>query len=117
MFQRITIIALLALALSSSTGLAQVPLFPASFTARDIPSNGTALHVRIGGSGPAVVLLHGFGDTGDIWAPLAANLVRDHTVIVPDLRCFGASARPARVAKELRWLPTASCIKALTTLR
>jgi pimeloyl-ACP methyl ester carboxylesterase len=95
MLQRIAIIALLALALSSSTGLAQVPPFPASFTARDIPSNGTVLHVRIGGSGPAVVLLHGFGDTGDMWAPLAANLVRDHTVIVPDLRGFGASARPA----------------------
>jgi pimeloyl-ACP methyl ester carboxylesterase len=95
MLERITIIALLALALSPSTGLAQVPPFPASFTTRDIPSNGTTLHVRIGGSGPAVVLLHGFGDTGDMWAPLAADLVRDHTVIVPDLRGFGASARPA----------------------
>jgi pimeloyl-ACP methyl ester carboxylesterase len=53
------------------------------------------LHVRVGGSGPAVVLLHGFGDTGDMWAPVAANLMRDHTVIVPDLRGFGLSARPA----------------------
>src|SRR5678816_760167 len=78
MLERITIITLLVLALSS-TGLAQVPPFPPSFTTRDIPSNGTTLHVRIGGSGPAVVLLHGFGDTGDMWAPLAANLVRDHT--------------------------------------
>jgi pimeloyl-ACP methyl ester carboxylesterase len=94
MLERITIITLLVLALSS-TGFAQVPPFPPSFTTRDIPSNGTTLHVRIGGSGPAVVLLHGFGDTGDMWAPLAANLVRDHTVIVPDLRGFGASARPA----------------------
>jgi pimeloyl-ACP methyl ester carboxylesterase len=73
---------------------AQVPPFPASFATREIPSNGTTMHVRIGGSGPAVVLLHGFGDTGDMWAPLAANLMRDHTVIVPDLRGFGLSARP-----------------------
>ncbi len=39
--------------------------------------------------GPAVVLIHGFGDTGDMWAPLAAELARDHTVVVPDLRGMG----------------------------
>jgi pimeloyl-ACP methyl ester carboxylesterase len=42
-----------------------------------------------------VVLLHGYGETGDMWAPLAANLARDHTVIVPDLRGMGWSSRPA----------------------
>jgi pimeloyl-ACP methyl ester carboxylesterase len=39
------------------------------------------------------VLLHGYGETGDMWAPLAAELARDHTVIVPDLRGMGLSAR------------------------
>jgi pimeloyl-ACP methyl ester carboxylesterase len=68
--------------------------FPASFQAREIATNGTTLHVRIGGSGPAVVLLHGFGDTGDMWAPLAAKLVAGHTVVVPDLRGMGLSAHP-----------------------
>jgi pimeloyl-ACP methyl ester carboxylesterase len=95
MLRTITTVALSALPLFSSTTFAQVPPFPASFATREIPSNGTTLHVRIGGSGPAVLLLHGFGNTGDMWAPLAANLVRDHTVIVPDLRGFGLSARPA----------------------
>src|SRR6185369_13148907 len=56
--------------------------------------NGTTLHVRVGGRGPAVLLLHGFGDTGDMWEPLASTLVADHTVIVPDLRGMGLSARP-----------------------
>ena len=41
-----------------------------------------------------MVLLHGFGDTGDMWAPIAAKLVADHTVIVPDLRGMGLSAHP-----------------------
>jgi len=50
--------------------------------------------VRVGGTGPAVILLHGYGETGDMWAPLAAVLVRDHTVIVPDLRGMGLSSRP-----------------------
>ena len=51
--------------------------------------------MRVGGKGPAVVLLHGYGETGDMWAPLAAKLARDHTVIVPDLRGMGLSERPA----------------------
>jgi pimeloyl-ACP methyl ester carboxylesterase len=40
------------------------------------------------------VLLHGFGDTGDMWAKLAIPLSKDHTVIVPDLRGMGSSAHP-----------------------
>jgi pimeloyl-ACP methyl ester carboxylesterase len=41
-----------------------------------------------------VVLLHGYGETGDMWAPLAAKLAADHTVIVPDLRGMGLSSHP-----------------------
>jgi len=40
------------------------------------------------------VLLHGFGDTGDMWAPVAAALVDKHTVVVPDLRGMGLSSHP-----------------------
>ena len=64
--------------------------FPAGFRTHDIQTNGATLHVRVGGHGPAVVLLHGYGETGDMWAPLAADLARDHTVIAPDLRGNGA---------------------------
>jgi pimeloyl-ACP methyl ester carboxylesterase len=68
--------------------------YPSSFHTQMVDTNGTSLYVRIGGRGPAVVLLHGFGDTGDMWAPLASDLVRDHTVIAPDLRGMGLSAHP-----------------------
>ncbi|MBO9499040.1 MAG: alpha/beta hydrolase [Novosphingobium sp.] len=61
---------------------------------RDVAANGTTIHVRSVGQGPAVVLLHGFGDTGDMWAPMAADLARDHRVIMPDLRGMGLSAHP-----------------------
>jgi pimeloyl-ACP methyl ester carboxylesterase len=40
------------------------------------------------------VLLHGFGDSGDMWQPLAVTLAADHTVIVPDLRGMGLSSHP-----------------------
>lgn len=88
------IFAMLAM-LISAPALAQVEPFPAAFVERDISTNGTTIHVRIGGKGPAVVLLHGYGETGDMWAPLAANLARDHRVIVPDLRGLGLSSKPA----------------------
>jgi pimeloyl-ACP methyl ester carboxylesterase len=68
--------------------------YPPEFQTKMVETNGTSLFVRFAGRGPAVVLLHGFGDTGDMWAPLAAVLVKDHTVIVPDLRGMGRSAHP-----------------------
>jgi pimeloyl-ACP methyl ester carboxylesterase len=77
---------------TSSAARAQSFAYPAGFRTEEIGTNGTTIHVRIGGSGPAVVLLHGYGDTGDMWAPLAAELMRDHTVIAPDLRGMGLSA-------------------------
>jgi pimeloyl-ACP methyl ester carboxylesterase len=74
---------------------AQPAPFPKGFRSQEIPANGATLHVRVGGEGPAVVLLHGYGETGDMWSPLAADLARDHRVVVPDLRGLGLSSRPA----------------------
>ena len=68
--------------------------FSSRFQTKAVAANGTEIHVRVGGSGPAVILIHGFGDTGDMWAKLADDLVRDHTVVVPDLRGMGLSAKP-----------------------
>ena len=82
-----------ALALASA-GRAQVAPFPPGFRLTDIETDGARIHVRVGGRGPAVVLLHGFGDTGDMWAPVAAALAGSHTVIVPDLRGMGLSSHP-----------------------
>ena len=70
--------------------------FPAHFHVQDTETDGATIHIRAGGRGPAVVLLHGFGDTGDMWAPVAAALAGDHTVIVPDLRGMGLSSHPER---------------------
>jgi pimeloyl-ACP methyl ester carboxylesterase len=86
--------AILTLAVVASPAFARIEPFPAGFKTQEIPTNGTTLHVRIGGHGPAVLMLHGFGDTGDMWAPLAAALAKDHTIVVPDLRGMGLSAHP-----------------------
>jgi pimeloyl-ACP methyl ester carboxylesterase len=87
-------LAILAL-LIATPAAAQVKPYPAAFKLREITTHGVTIHTRVGGHGPAVVLLHGYGETGDMWEPLAAKLVKDHTVIVPDLRGMGLSSHPA----------------------
>jgi len=83
--------ALLVAAPARAEGVAR---YPATFQIKDIAAPGAIIHVRVGGHGPLVLLLHGFGDTGDMWAPLAARLAKDHTVIAPDLRGMGLSSHP-----------------------
>ncbi|MGH7033999.1 MAG: alpha/beta fold hydrolase [Stellaceae bacterium] len=68
--------------------------WPEAFDSRQIAVTGGMQYVRLGGTVPAVLLLHGFGDTGDMWVPLANELVKDHAVIVPDLRGMGLSSHP-----------------------
>ncbi|QKZ23740.1 alpha/beta fold hydrolase [Streptomyces chartreusis] len=58
-------------------------------------ADGVSLHTAVGGSGPPVVLLHGFPQTHLMWRHVAADLAVDHTVICPDLRGYGASDKPA----------------------
>lgn len=100
--------------LLTTPAFARIEPFPASFHTQTVQTNGTSLYVRVGGQGPAVVLLHGFGDTGDMWAPLAALLVKDHTVIVPDLRGMGLSApAEAGYAKKNQGVDIAGVMDAL----
>ena len=74
---------------------AAVRPFPSSFRVLELRTHGASIHVRIGGHGAAVLMLHGFGDTGDMWQPLALVMMKDHTVVVPDLRGMGLSSHPA----------------------
>jgi pimeloyl-ACP methyl ester carboxylesterase len=87
---------LLALALAAVPlpVTAAVQPFPKGFAMRDVAVEGAVIHMRIGGRGPTLVLLHGFGDTGDMWAPVAARLADRYTMIVPDLRGMGLSSHP-----------------------
>lgn len=78
--------------LAAAPAAADITPFPKEFSEREVATNNTTLHVRVGGRGPAVLLLHGYGETGDMWSPMAADLARDHLVIVPDLRGMGLSA-------------------------
>jgi pimeloyl-ACP methyl ester carboxylesterase len=70
-------------------------VYPSNFATQEISTNGATIFVRVGGAGPAVVLVHGYGETGDMWVPMAIDLARDHTIVIPDLRGLGLSLKPA----------------------
>jgi pimeloyl-ACP methyl ester carboxylesterase len=64
------------------------------FTERFAKVNGVRLRYLIGGTGSPVVLLHGYAETGHMWRPIMPALTQHHTVVVPDLRGAGGSAKP-----------------------
>lgn len=69
-------------------------LFP-GFTTRRIATNGATIHVRVAGSGPPLLLLHGFPQTSACWHHVAPALAKRFTVVVPDLRGYGDSSKPS----------------------
>lgn len=56
--------------------------------------NGVNINFRIGGTGPALLLLHGHPQTHFIWHKVADELAKNFTVVVADLRGYGDSDKP-----------------------
>lgn len=76
------------------------PTIPGFDYRRVTVADGVALNVAVGGSGSPVVLLHGFPQTHLMWRHVAVDLAADHTVIVPDLRGYGDSDKPAEDGED-----------------
>ena len=70
------------------------PLFDEHFRLERRTANGVELTVRHGGEGPPLLLLHGFPQTHAIWHRVAPRLARHYTLVMPDLRGYGDSAKP-----------------------
>jgi pimeloyl-ACP methyl ester carboxylesterase len=68
---------------------------PPAVASRFAEVGGVRIHYLIAGSGPPVILLHGFAQTSHMWLPLMAELAKTRTVVAPDLRGAGDSAKPA----------------------
>jgi haloacetate dehalogenase len=64
------------------------------FTQRYVRANGVRFHTWIGGEGPALVLLHGYPQSGIMWRKVAPALARRFSVVIPDLRGYGDSDKP-----------------------
>ncbi len=65
------------------------------FVSRDANIAGAKIHYTTGGSGPAVLLLHGFAETSRMWNPILPVLTEKFTVIAPDLPGIGGSSIPS----------------------
>jgi len=68
--------------------------FGPGFKTRSMPVDGGTVNVTVGGSGPAVVLIHGYAESSRMWKPLAKLLAPGLTVLAPDLPGFGDSSIP-----------------------
>ena len=73
---------------------AEAPLF-AGFEARQLPTSRGVVHAVVGGSGPPLLLLHGYPQSHLMWHAAAPLLAERHTVVAADLAGYGASFRPA----------------------
>ncbi len=91
---------------------APMPQLAPGFASHTVQAGGRTIYYRRGGSGSVILLLHGYGDTGDMWAPLARVLAKTHTVIVPDLPGLGNS-RPENSAAQYDMASVARSIHAL----
>ena len=64
------------------------------FTTEDVDTGEAVIHLRRGGAGPPVLLLHGYPQTHVMWHLVAPLLAREFTVVAPDLRGYGDSGKP-----------------------
>ncbi|MGY1831150.1 alpha/beta fold hydrolase [Geodermatophilus sp. SYSU D01180] len=86
--------------MSVPAGTTNGTTLPASFdalTVSQVPVGEVVLRVRAGGSGPPMLLLHGYPETHLAWGLVAGDLAEDFTVVAPDLRGYGDSSKPAAV--------------------
>jgi haloacetate dehalogenase len=77
----------------------QAGLFP-GFRVADADSGGVRVHAVVGGSGPPLLLLHGYPQTLAIWHRVAPRLAERFTVVCADLRGYGDSGKPATDARH-----------------
>jgi pimeloyl-ACP methyl ester carboxylesterase len=93
-FVRVVCALCIAVPLAAWSGTAGAQTASKEFLSRDADIDGARIHYKTGGSGPAVILLHGFAETSRMWNPILPVLGAQFTVIAPDLPGIGDSSIP-----------------------
>lgn len=88
-----------------------------AFSVAEVHGSAGLLHTRIGGSGPALLLLHGHPQTHVMWHLVAPALAKHFTVVLMDLRGYGDSARPTSDAEHAAYSKRAMALDAVAVMR
>ena len=87
------------------------------FTSRRIETSGAEIHCRCAGSGPPLLLLHGYPQTHVIWHKIAAELARRFSVVATDLRGYGDSTKPHGTPDHANYSKRASALDQVEVMR
>jgi pimeloyl-ACP methyl ester carboxylesterase len=93
-FVRVLCAIYIAAIFTAFTSIANAQTATKEFVSRDVNIDGNSIHFTTGGSGPAVILLHGFAETSRMWNPILPVLGAKFTVFAPDLPGIGDSSIP-----------------------
>jgi haloacetate dehalogenase len=92
-------------------------LWAAGFSAERRKVEGLTINVRSGGQGPPLLLLHGFPQTHAIWHRVAPLLAPHYTLVMPDLRGYGDSDKPASAADHFPYSKRSMALDAVRLMR
>jgi haloacetate dehalogenase len=93
-----------------------MPDFFPGFTQREVKTSGATINLVTGGSGPPLLLLHGYPQTHVMWRKVAPRLAQGFTVVVPDLRGYGDSSKPEAGADFIHYSKRALALDQIETM-
>ena len=80
---------------SVATGKLVIAMLLEGFEQKQIETGGATINLIVRGSGPPLLLLHGYSETHLMWHRVAPRLAQDFTVVAADLRDYSDSSKPA----------------------
>jgi haloacetate dehalogenase len=93
-----------------------VDFFP-GFERRQVQTSGATINLVTGGSGPPLLLLHGYPQTHIMWRKIAPRLAQDFTLVIPDLRGYGDSSKPPSSPDHAAYAKRALALDQVETMR
>jgi haloacetate dehalogenase len=87
------------------------------FERRQLPGDGIEVDALVGGNGAPLLLLHGYPQTRVMWKKVAPTLAKHFCVVVPDLRGYGRSDKPASDEAHTQYSKRSMALDQIATMR